>query len=475
MPIYIRHFVGLFAFLMFVFETSAPVKAQPIIDQARNLFGKGQYNQIPNLLAPPYNGPPVTVRTSVMPYWIGASYCRTGKFATGLKWLSHTEDRWRLAKRDRRILRSEQRSCRVHPSSQPPSITFSEEVYNRSAELLYTGTNPLIAARPFHAVLNVSEDELASRLTPLNNMEIANPKAAQLIEKIEAARGNAQICDAPSSALRARFYGRYGFISRTNLTFFDIRGYAAAMEAFAQRLRGEFGIGLPPHYITVYVAGCAKEAKLIARTLHGLDIDSDQISGYSIVADMSAVAIRDAEGMDMRTVIHELFHLIVKREFPNIPAWLEEGLAQYFGVQVTSPSQTRESRFPDTWSELPSLRDVLEAGWPGFDAVQKADQLATNGEAGCLPIATMMMHADVARMFLAYVDKEPRRLAKLFDATMKATPNENEASTDVDVVEKVMNLPIDELDKAYQAQSVIEYRPQGLFDNIQGQECSEAS
>src|ERR1051325_10177877 len=85
----------------------------------------------------------------------------------------------------------------------------------------------------------------------------------------------------------------------------------------------------PSYFITVYLVPNDGILGLLASLIHGITIYEGTI-GYSFPYDQSITAI--IPRMIFGTLKHELFHLMVRKNFGDIPPWLEEGMATLYEV-----------------------------------------------------------------------------------------------------------------------------------------------
>ena len=118
------------------------------------------------------------------------------------------------------------------------------------------------------------------------------------------------------------------------------------------------------------------EVKQLAERRHGLDVSSATI-GYAFVEDASIVAAVPTTAAG--TVLHELFHLLVRSNFGDVPQWLDEGIAGlyevsgrrgdvYFGLE-----NWRRKVLETTWDVRPDLAELIRAEWFLFDAESESD------------------------------------------------------------------------------------------------------
>jgi hypothetical protein len=146
-------------------------------------------------------------------------------------------------------------------------------------------------------------------------------------------------------------------------------GIGNCLSRYLPPLHKQFQIEPSDYVVTVYTADSTQEVYDYARTLHGLDLPAGVVA-YSVPEDMSlaAVAAPDACG----SMAHELVHLLIKRNFPVSPAWLEEGLASEVAVAAPTPTafkfsySWRDSILKDYPDLRPKVSDLIEMPWSNF-------------------------------------------------------------------------------------------------------------
>jgi hypothetical protein len=99
---------------------------------------------------------------------------------------------------------------------------------------------------------------------------------------------------------------------------------ASTLERAVVALNNEYGLPVPDTLISVYLVPDAAKLRTLAATLHHVTADPGAI-GYSVPNDQSIVAV--IPGAEIGTLLHELTHLLVKRDFADAPPWLDEGFA----------------------------------------------------------------------------------------------------------------------------------------------------
>ena len=130
---------------------------------------------------------------------------------------------------------------------------------------------------------------------------------------------------------------------------------------------------------TVYLAPNQVRMQRLAHVVHGVTTDTVMI-GYSSEAlwSMAAVIRTTAHG----TLKHELMHLMVQRDFPDVPAWLNEGLAALYeestwvGPDLVGHPGWRGRVLRSSWPrqsspEFPPLAELM--GMSGSDFLSRID------------------------------------------------------------------------------------------------------
>ncbi len=149
-------------------------------------------------------------------------------------------------------------------------------------------------------------------------------------------------------------------------------GIGRCLQAYTPPLKKQFEIEPSAYMVTIYTADSARQVYEYASRLHGLGLPQGVVA-YSVPEDvsLSGVGYPDACG----SLAHELVHLLIKRNFPVSPAWLEEGLASQ--VAVAMP-ETNRFKFAWSWRDdtlsqnfglRPSVAELLETPWTRFSAV----------------------------------------------------------------------------------------------------------
>ena len=85
--------------------------------------------------------------------------------------------------------------------------------------------------------------------------------------------------------------------------------------------------------------------------------------GYSFQPNMSRVAV--IPSTTIGTLAHELFHLMVRNDFGDIPPWMDEGMAALYevsrirGTMIAGIPNWRGTVLERFWDIRPSVEDLV--------------------------------------------------------------------------------------------------------------------
>jgi hypothetical protein len=154
------------------------------------------------------------------------------------------------------------------------------------------------------------------------------------------------------------------------------KGIGNCLRNYAGPLKTEFQIQSSNFVITAYAVPDRHQVYDFARQLHGLQLPLGVIA-YSVPEDMSLVSV--ATEMSCGSMAHELVHLLIRQNFPEAPAWLEEGLASEVAIASPTPERLRfgwswrDTTLHTDWSDRPSVGELLNIPWSKFNASRVSD------------------------------------------------------------------------------------------------------
>jgi hypothetical protein len=220
----------------------------------------------------------------------------------------------------------------------------------------------------------VSLDELESRLFPINQKK----KAIQKIRSVV------------NDNYRIDTSGRYVFVT---LKKFPLNRVSLAAERLEQAyvfFVRYYGLRPPDKLLTVYILPDQTALRQTAQLVHGIQLPDPNI-GYSNLSDLSLLGLGDAAHLG--TMYHELFHLIIRTDLGDIPAFLDEGLASLYSVSRWENKkligdhrpwrldELREARYAtDRYLKIPPLEKLINYSWGEFDGQETKNvcQVAVN-------------------------------------------------------------------------------------------------
>jgi len=170
---------------------------------------------------------------------------------------------------------------------------------------------------------------------------------------------------------------------------------------------------MPDWKITVYVVSQIDPLRRLAGMIHGIEIPYDAI-GYSYQDDLSIVVL--CRERYTGTMWHELFHVMARTTFGDIPPWLDEGVAALYevselhGDSAAGLKNWRGRVLKQLWHDRPDLRRLVAMDWREFDRLR--------GESDAR--AQAANHA-TSRYFALYLQQKGL-LQRVFNAIRQQTP-----------------------------------------------------
>src|SRR6185437_359954 len=206
--------------------------------------------------------------------------------------------------------------------------------------------------------------------TPVPSLTLTHIEPAELEKRL-------QETEDPATALKptlARFGGGHGTVTDHFIVVSDgeeswAQGVAACLESYRAILDRDFNMTTPAHRITVYNSKWGDRVYHEAARLHGIDLPPGTIA-YSVYADLSMVGEGAPGGCG--SLAHELVHLMIRDNFGDAPAWLEEGLASAVALSVPEGDHLsfqrgwRDDVLRSRWSMHPSVEQLMSLTWDDF-------------------------------------------------------------------------------------------------------------
>jgi hypothetical protein len=224
----------------------------------------------------------------------------------------------------------------------------------------------------------------------------------------------------------------------------ELKRVGESLEQYLQFFVSEYGMRRPSALITVYFAADRSQLRDLARSLHGIDLAPGSI-GYSFPADQSMVGW--ADGKAYGTFAHELFHVMVRGNFGDIPPFLDEGMAALYEVsgferdRAVGVPNWRGALLRKYWAERPRIRELVQMNRSAFDDVAGSPDGPGVGGKQAANHAT-------ARYLMLYL-QDRGELLPVYTAFRNRKVNDHPATQGVALLESVLGRSLDAVDAEF--------------------------
>jgi len=337
-------------------------QAQSTIEELRALWDAQNYQEAYDGLTQ-YRKQPYG-KTFEVYYMAGTSLCRLdGKAEVGRKYLQWILDNYRLGDPARRIVVEEQRT-KCPPAIQEGPIevawntTAATAGVSGSTKMFYfVDQENAIRSVPVEVVRDIPREVLTGRLFAPSAVDDALASAATVVgSEGETVAGEhfvlaSMVVHSPS---------QLGLMAKK-------------LDQVYSFFISQYGMRAPDSLITAYLVPDLNTLQQLAESLHGIKV-APQSLGYSYRDDMSMVGYVPGPGIG--TLLHELFHLMVRNDFGDIPPWLDEGLAALYEVSAVTEDSVRgtpnwRGEVLEQLSDLqPSVEELVEMNWLEFSSAE---------------------------------------------------------------------------------------------------------
>jgi hypothetical protein len=350
-------------------------------------------------------------RNAEVDYMLGTSGCRiAAQRRWGARVLNFALYSYPLTAASRATITAERDRC-LQPGPVGPLVAAARIAVDTAVVAGATARGKLfnfgdrgIASYPARRTRELSLAELTQRQVPVGQAE----RIAAVLRR-----------SAPPGA-RVAVIGRYAIVTSAGQSDAELQRMSAQLDRYVDFLAQEYEFTLPDRYITLYLMPDIRSLRAIADKVHGLDVSPSTL-GYSFQDDLSAVGV--IHGTQSGTLMHELFHLLVRANFGDIPQWLDEGIASLYEVSAEQGDRYvglpnwRGRVLDNAWDLRPSISDVVASPWFAFDRV--------DGDGGgfMVPDERAAVHLATARYLTLYL-QERGALRRIFAAFRARDPGE---------------------------------------------------
>lgn len=287
-----------------------------------------------------------------------------------------------------------------------------------------------IASDPTRVVREIPPEEFTERLFKVSNTESS---MSHMRERL-------------GSEFEIQSFGHFVIASCSLHTWSQLQDIGENMEKVLRFFESRYQMPIPSHLVSVYLVPDSLKLLEFAEEIHGIEVSSYAI-GYSFQNDLSVVGVIPYYSVYIGTLAHELFHLMVRNRFGDIPPWLDEGIASLYEVlQITEDGviglpNWRGKLLARLWSARPSIEELVRMNWRSFNNIEgnyEVEQQAVN-------------HA-TARYFMLFL-QEKQKLIEVYGSfrDRKATDIPGDPAADsVQLLETILGQPLAEVDEGFE-------------------------
>jgi hypothetical protein len=455
-----RHLV--FAFLLLHGAMAfAQGHAHPDYVRGYNEWSAAHWNPASNILEQYWKTVPFG-RTYDVSYWLGTSWCRqSGMEGLGvdlLDWSYHFQS---MPEKARSEFRKERDLCIQWQSNltntrTAPTIVlaaaWSSATMRAEGKSFYLAKGGL-NAYPVRIKRKLPDEEFAGRL-------VDHGKEAEITQALQTRFPGSQVRVGRQFALASAVHSQE-----------QLRQITEQLDRFAAFLERAYALPAPRQYMTVYLFGDIPTLRQWADKLHGFDA-SPLTLGYSLQNDLSVLAM--VPSTQVGTILHEVFHLMMRGGYGDAPQWLDEGLASLYET-TTFASDTyygepnwRSRVFADLSRAFgqEKLRETIVSPWfsdePSIAAQAGERRLNPDEQAYLLAYS---------RMFVLYL-QEQGELSRVMNAFRnRERPTRYIPATDqaIQLLEKALGKPLTEVQRSFLAWAPQASDPEARLQHRLGQ------
>ncbi|CAN5848014.1 hypothetical protein BH18ACI4_BH18ACI4_17240 [soil metagenome] len=416
--------------------TAAAVPAAEKLSDLRIIWKAGRYGEVLSRLQvfrdQPYG------KTAEVDYMIATSLCRTSEPVRAKKRFQWILDSYRLDDSRRKAVEDAMRQCASNTKPRAlPSLAVTTSALASVGVSGKSGYDITRASTPHYAgkvIPLTSESAELVRDIPIEEFE---KRLFHVSEKDAAARNLRSLL---GTRFKVESSGRFLIASSGAQTTAQLGEVGRGLELYASFFGSQYKMPQPTKLITVYLVPTAQELQDVAVRLHGVKV-SDVSIGYSFPYDLSMVGI--IFGAEYGTLAHELFHLMVRGNFGDIPPWLEEGLATLYEV-----SEVRGRVIAGVPNWRGEVLEKLRGGRPTIEQLVRMDWRAFDGTEGQQDLRRQAINHATARYFILYL-QETGKLVEVYHAFRQRKVDDVQEDSPTDAVRllaSILRNPLSKVD-----------------------------
>lgn len=402
-------------------------RAASSFESLRTLWRSGDYNNAAVGLLD-YQGEPYGKDFEVF-YMIGTSLCRINHAPLGIDYLDSILKNFNPNPDERDVVGEQRQLCTAAdmPVVAPVQISFNTTratagVSSRSKMYYFVGRDNAVRSIPVEVVREIPVHEFAGRLFPPD-------QTGKAIETVAGLAGPDAVVESTQHFVLA---------SLANHSRADLQQMGSELDQVFDYFINAFGMRPPDSLISVYLVSTFNGVQQLAESVHGIRV-APQSLGYSYRDDLSMVGYVPTTAIG--TLRHELFHLMVRNNFGDIPPWMDEGLAALFEVaelkdgRVMGLSNWRGEVLKQLSDRAPSVRELVDMNWSNFAGGETEESTAR----------LAAIHAKARYLMLFFQEQD--RLVRVY----KQFQMRGVGADAVTELEKTLDQDLDSVETAFQS------------------------
>jgi len=393
-----------------------------------NLLHDGYYSRVFDECMTMRKG--VYGKCAILDYFIAKSLCLDGYREKSQEWLKYVLDNYPLKTETRKFITTDINNCSAGNTGSALGAILTLPLPQASVSGM-SKMGRIINCTDQTQLINwqnlFNENDLENRLFSTEQKDSALSKLQSLL----------------GAKYKVNFLDRFIIVTvaEQNITDNQVATVTTLLQRAFDFYKNFYNLRAPDKLITVYLMPNQASLHNVALKIHGIDVGNATL-GYSLLSDLSLLGI--STPTQVGTLYHELFHLVVRTDAGDIPAWLDEGLASLYsiyqwkndtlkGAATWRIEQLRPEYINSTGIGLPSLKELISYNWQDFNGGDDID------------LCRASVNYALSNHFMIYLQEKGLLQSLVAQFKSRSTPgNKNDlaASDNISIVEKVCNAPI---------------------------------
>lgn len=419
---------------------AVPTYSQKKIDKQYyiGLLQNGSYSRVFDECMNMRNG--VYGKCAILDYFIAKSLCLDGYQQKSREWLKYMLDNYPLKDATRKFISNDISNCSVSSATSSLGTILTLPLPQASVSGT-TKMGPIVNCANKNQLINweklFDENDLQSRL-------FAEDQKQEALSKFQSLLGNKYKVDIS---------GHFIVITQAiqNISSTQVEKVTTGLQHAFDFYKRFYNLRTPDKLLTVYLMPNQKSLQEVAFKIHGIAVGNATL-GYSLLSDLSLLGIADPDHIG--TLYHELFHLVIRTDAGDIPAWLDEGLASLYSVYYWDKDTLKGS--PATWritqlnahylettnTDLPGLKQLVSYSWQQFNGGEEIN------------LCRASVNYALANHFMIYLQEKELLQSLVYRFKSRNTPgnkNDSAAKDNITIVENVCNAPIEKIQTDFES------------------------